>query len=258
MLFQVALTASSLLSSLPAAPPRAVPDTGAARTAFHAIRWYEVAAATGGTALIVLIDPPVQRFFQNQRSAATDDVASVFRPFGDARVALAAGAGITVLGAVTASPSVRNTGLRTLTGLAIGGVAAEAIKITLGRGRPNAGEGATSFHPFHTANDSLGVEARNSFPSGHAMTAFALATSLSDDISRTPVTILLYTAATGTALSRLNDDRHWLSDVVGGALLGITSARLASGRWRVFGLRPPTPLLTTHSAALAWSTPFRF
>ena len=42
-----------------------------------------------------------------------------------------------------------------------------------------------------------------------------------------------------TGLSRINDNRHWLSDVGMGALIGITSARLVSGRWRVFGLTPP-------------------
>jgi membrane-associated phospholipid phosphatase len=258
MLCQAALALSALTVTPPAIPLRAVPDSGAARAAFHAIRWYEVAVATAGTGLIIVADAPAQRFFQDHRTATTDDLASVFRPFGDAKVALATGAGITLLGLAFENHAVRTTGLRTLTGLAIGGVTAEAIKITLGRGRPNAGDGATSFRPFQTANDSLGVEARNSFPSGHAMTAFALATSLSDAIKRTPATIVLYTAATGTALSRLNDNRHWLSDVVGGALLGITSARLASGRWRVFGLRPPTPLLTPRSAGLVWSAPLRF
>jgi membrane-associated phospholipid phosphatase len=82
--------------------------------------------------------------------------------------------------------------------------------------------------------------------------AFALATSLADDIHRVPATVALYTVATGTALSRLNDDRHWLSDVAGGAVLGVTSARLMSGRWRVFGLRPPSVIIAPQFVAMQW------
>ena len=57
-------------------------------------------------------------------------------------------------------------------------------------------------------------------PSGHTTMAFALATALSDDIHRTWASVGLYTMATGVAWSRLNDNRHWLSDVAGGRSRG--------------------------------------
>ena len=52
-------------------------------------------------------------------------------------------------------------------------------------------------------------------------------------------TVGLYGMATAVGWSRINDNRHWLSDVAAGALVGITSAKLVSGRWRIFGLKPP-------------------
>jgi membrane-associated phospholipid phosphatase len=66
---------------------------------------------------------------------------------------------------------------------------------------------------------------------------------------------LLFTLASGTAFSRINDNRHWLSDAGVGALLGVTMAKLASGRWQMFGLRPPGFLLTPRGAAVGWDLP---
>jgi membrane-associated phospholipid phosphatase len=93
-------------------------------------------------------------------------------------------------------------------------------------------------------------------PSGHTTIAFALATALSDDIKRTWASAGLYTLATGVGWARLNDNRHWLSDVAAGAALGITSAKLMNGRWRIFNLRPPRVLLGPDYAGIAWQLTF--
>ncbi len=78
--------------------------------------------------------------------------------------------------------------------------------------------------------------------------AFALATSVADEIHSTPVTIGLYGAATLTGWSRMNDNKHWLSDVLAGAAIGVTSAKLMNGRWRVLGLHAPNFLLEPGKA----------
>ena len=93
-------------------------------------------------------------------------------------------------------------------------------------------------------------------PSGHATIAFALATSLSDDIHRPWASVGLYGLATGVAWSRINDNRHWLTDVTAGALLGITSAKLVSGRWRIFGLHPPSVLASPGVVSIGWQGTF--
>jgi membrane-associated phospholipid phosphatase len=86
--------------------------------------------------------------------------------------------------------------------------------------------------------------------------AFALATSLADEIHRTWASVGLYTIATGVGWSRINDNRHWLSDVAAGAVLGFTSAKLVNGRWRIFNLNPPRFLLGPGQAAVAWNLTF--
>jgi membrane-associated phospholipid phosphatase len=133
----------------------------------------------------------------------------------------------------------------------------ESMKLLIGRSRPNEDVGAFSFHPFTSLKDSAGVSARGAMPSGHALAAFAVVTSLADDIHSTPVHVLLYTAAGGTAFSRVYENRHWASDVAMGTVLSITIGKVVSGRWRIFNLRPPSFLVgPSGETAVRWSVTF--
>ncbi len=97
-------------------------------------------------------------------------------------------------------------------------VIAELIKWIVGRGRPFVGGKADAFNfvPF------TGTEAYFSFPSAHAVTAFALAFAVTAIWPRLWAAALIY--ALLIALSRLLLLAHHPSDVVGGALIGIVGA----------------------------------
>jgi membrane-associated phospholipid phosphatase len=123
----------------------------------------------------------------------------------------------------------------------------EVGKVFLGRPRPEQSLDADGYVPF---------SGQAAMPSGHSAMAFAMATSLSDDIHRPWASVGLYGMATAVAWSRINDNRHWLTDVTAGALVGITSAKLASGRWRIFHLRPPSIIVGPAGAGLGWSATF--
>lgn len=68
----------------------------------------------------------------------------------------------------------------------------------------------------------------HSFPSGHTATAFMTATMLSKEYGgRSPwYSIGAYSVATATGLSRVANNKHWLSDVLVGAGIGILSTEL--------------------------------
>ena len=70
--------------------------------------------------------------------------------------------------------------------------------------------------------------ANNSFPSGHTATAFMTATMLTKEYGYKShwVGISSYTLATVTGLMRVANNRHWLSDVLTGAGIGILSTEL--------------------------------
>lgn len=69
----------------------------------------------------------------------------------------------------------------------------------------------------------------NSFPSGHTATAFAGAEFLWQEYKDKSIWygIAGYAVATGTGLFRIYNNRHWLTDVVAGAGIGILSTKLA-------------------------------
>ena len=69
---------------------------------------------------------------------------------------------------------------------------------------------------------------RNSFPSGHTATAFMGAELLREEYGN-GWGAGAYAFATGIAFLRLYNDRHWLNDIIGGAGVGILSARI--GCW---------------------------
>lgn len=68
----------------------------------------------------------------------------------------------------------------------------------------------------------------NSFPSGHTATAFMAATMLYKEYKDLSpwVGIGAYSAATLVATGRMMNNRHWLSDVLAGAGIGIMSTEV--------------------------------
>ncbi|HKG05942.1 MAG TPA: phosphatase PAP2 family protein [Pedobacter sp.] len=71
--------------------------------------------------------------------------------------------------------------------------------------------------------------ASNSFPSGHTANAFASAEFLNQEYKDTHPWIGYagYTIATATGILRMYNNKHWLSDVVAGAGLGIISTKIS-------------------------------
>lgn len=67
--------------------------------------------------------------------------------------------------------------------LALAGSLAGLLKVTVGRTRPTFTTDPYKFSPFTKAA---------SWPSGHAVTAFSLASSVSDEVHSLPVSIGLY------------------------------------------------------------------
>ena len=73
---------------------------------------------------------------------------------------------------------------------------------------------------------------RNSWPSGHTATAFLAATILHKEygLTRSPwYSAGAYTLATATGVMRVLNNRHWISDVLSGAGIGILSVELGYG-----------------------------
>jgi membrane-associated phospholipid phosphatase len=212
------------------------------------IRWWNGAAAVGAIAISSVFDEAVQHATQEGRTRFGDAAAAVVRRMGQPEVFATVSGGVFLAGVVARRPALRRSGERIAGSLALAGVLVTGAKLLVGRLRPFQSEEPYELKPLSGAD---------AFPSGHTTMAFALAVALADEIRRPWTSIALCAAAAGTGWSRVNDNKHWLSDVVAGAALGATSAQLVEGRWTMFHFRPPAFLVAGEGVGIGWRVPFR-
>lgn len=171
-----------------------------------------------GVGVAVLV--PLSLLDEDVSDAAAGWGEGVFGDFLDASNkvgsmrAVVVPAGIFVASLVTRNPRFQDAAFTSLQAVFYANAVTFALKFVTGRARPFEGEGAFRFDPF-TGRDK-------SFPSGHTTTAFAM---LSPWVFYYPnvATYSLLILATGTAVARLEKQKHWLTDVLAGAAIGIST-----------------------------------
>ena len=138
---------------------------------------------------------------------------------------------IATLGALAAYGFIfKNEKMRTTTLLAtqayINGTIIETLlKYLTGRTRPSYYAPGTEAKPVFTGPFNKS-SSNSSFPSGHATVAFAAATVYAMEYRSTIwVPILAYSAATLISASRITENKHWITDVFVGAVLGYLTGR---------------------------------
>ena len=217
-------------------------------TTAHRIQWYEATLALVGVSAFFLVDNPVRSYMLDNQTATKSDVAEVVRTVGEPEVWALVPAVMIGVGLAARKPGLTHSGLRAVTSAALAGGVTALLKEAFGRVRPNVeGSEPLDFEPF---------SGNNSMPSGHTSAAFGFAASLAGDVHPLWAKIGLYTLATGTAWSRVYDNKHWTSDVVFGALVGITSAKLVNGSWQLWGIAPPAIFTDGHQVTVSWRGTF--
>lgn len=132
---------------------------------------------------------------------------------------------------LTRSSRFQDAAFTSLQGWAYAGVASYGIKELVGRARPYESESAFSFEP---------LSGRSSFPSGHTTSAFAIVTPwVLYYRDRSPLVWGLFALPVGTAMARMERDKHWISDVVAGAALGTATSVWLTRRHLAEHPRPP-------------------
>jgi len=181
-------------------------------------------AAVGGiVAFTALIDAPVARTMASARNPGRIHTAQQLDRFGEVSVIAPVIGGLAIAGLVARRPALTRLARQTTTAIALSTVIGQASKRVIGRHRPYE-------DPDRSGLDFAPLGGATALPSGHTAAAFALATTLGDASGSRWAQAGFYTLASGTAWARMAQEKHWLSDVVAGAAVGILSARLASGR----------------------------
>lgn len=187
--------------------------------------WLATTVVVGTTGGLVVADPHISGYFRSNQTT--------YHSFGNA---LSGG----VTAAVTAGPPVallafgmlRHDDKMTKTALLAGEAVADVQVIQLvfkpitGRLRPaDVPKGNLS----DSWNDRTGFDRfHSSFPSGHALSAFAVATVISRRYREHRwVPFVAYGVASAIGFSRISEGAHFTSDVFMGAALGYTVARFS-------------------------------
>ncbi len=219
----------------PLSPPRAAPPTGAGETGLPSDASM---ATTGGAdwgagllvlASLALFDQPARAGIAELRGDWGDGLASFGRWYGDwHHTAPVLAGGALLAGAVLDGGRGARRASALIVGVLAGSLGNEALNRAVGRSRPAEGHGPWRFEPF---------DGHASFASGHTAYAFAIAGAV-DEVTEGWIPVApLYVAAAVTGVSRLYHDRHWLSDVAAGALIGVWIGRRSTAlAMRTLGL----------------------
>ena len=202
-----------LLLALRAAPLAAQQE----RPAAAAVPWI---AGAGLLAASTLLDRDVRAIVPEGGGDRYGRTLRTLNALGNPKYLVPAIGGTYVLGWVAHEPGLSRSAVHVGIALLAAGVANGGLKYSVGRERPAGGD-PDEFHPFSSSN------LWQSFPSGHAVVAFSMATAVAMEAHSAPVTVLGYTAASMVAWSRIYKDKHWTSDVVGGALVGAAASHAA-------------------------------
>jgi membrane-associated phospholipid phosphatase len=143
-----------------------------------------------------------------------------------------------------------------------GGAMESLLKFLSGRQRPyvsnpNQVEVEPKFRgPFHSSGrDENGKRLNSSFPSGHTTVAFAAATVFAMEYKNVPlIPIISYSAASLIGLSRITENKHWITDVFAGAALGFfTGRKVVNNYHRYAKLKAPNQKKNTVSFNLQYN-----
>jgi membrane-associated phospholipid phosphatase len=150
-------------------------------------------------------------------------------------VALGAGPVTWALGRVRGDSGTAVLGLRTTEAVVLSGAVITGIKVVAGRTRPFA---SADNSPSHwKLFGGFRSDSTRSFASGHSALTAAAAVTLAAEWRRqglrgwkTSGPPLVYALASLAAGSRIRDRKHWMTDVVSGAGIGVVSA-IVVRRW---------------------------
>lgn len=180
-----------------------------------------------GAALVVSADPPVAHYFRN--TTAFNGFNRSMPSVGTSAAILAAPVALYGTGLLRKDTKMTRTALLAGEAVADAEILTEVLKPAVSRWRPSTLPPGGNFSDTFAEGGNRFSSAHSSFPSGHTITAFAVATVISRRYGRQHrwVPILAYGASAAIGFSRLTLSAHYTSDVFVGAVLGYSISRFA-------------------------------
>lgn len=180
----------------------------------------------GGTILVRPLDDDLADGIQDSATQANRklQLLSGVLSYTAAQGAVMIGAGMYTVGRLTKNDRMAQLGLRGSEALLVGQVFGVVLKGVVGRQRPYVEPRNSGSYGF--LRGIRGGDQFRSFPSGHALAAFAVAAAVTSETAAWwpdatwVIAPAMYGGAAMVGASRMYDNRHWASDVIFGGGIG--------------------------------------
>ena len=205
----------------------------------HLPSWQNLEIAGVGGALALGVHPFDQTFNSTtlSHSDAFDAFFAAGKYIGNTPEQVAFSIGTYAVGRWKDQPKVAHLGMDLLQAQIMSEILVEPLKFAVHRERPDGSD-------------------HQSFPSGHASVTFATATVIERHLGWRKA-IVGYAIASYVAMSRIHDDRHYLSDVVFGAAVGTIAGRTvvhhASDYWAFAPVAVPGGGVALMVSRIRWN-----
>jgi membrane-associated phospholipid phosphatase len=177
--------------------------------------WAAAAASIMMTGVVIAMDEPLTQPFLKWQTNFGNAFGDVGYVIGSVPFQLGISVASLGIGAIARSQPLKDFALDNLQAQVYTGGITLLVKELTHRARPIEGEGAYAWYgPFEGAGNQ-------SFFSGHSSLAFSTATMVFlHSHKKWWVGVLSYGIASGVAVSRMQRQAHWASDVLFGAIIG--------------------------------------
>ncbi len=150
------------------------------------------------------------------------------------------------------------TSITGITAFAVTGAIGTILKHSFGRERPSVATRTGGFWhgPFAyfipSKRNGKPLDSFVSFPSGHAISTFCVATVFADAYKGTWVPYFSYSLAGLITLSRITEHEHWPSDCIIGALIGYSGAKIVERSMKNYSPYKLVPFLYSDGGGVTF------
>ncbi len=192
-----------------------------------------VAGAVAVTAIMIDND---QKIYDGLHDWRTDNrvvgsVSPVVTNVGDGMFAAGLFGGFLGYGLIFKDNKAFEAGKIGMESFILTGIAAQLFKHLFGRERPSHATRPGGFwhgpnFRFRNYGSGKSIASFDAFPSGHTITVFAAATTISDFYTEPWVSYTCYSMAGIVAITRVMESTHWISDCFVGSFIGYYGTKL--------------------------------
>jgi len=179
-------------------------------TAKSDIKWWAIFG--GATAALIATDRWTVQQLPNSRTQVS--ISTWGSRFGSAYSVIPISAAFYFIGSAQHDQRFRETGLIAFETLIDANIVGETLKLVTNRARPTERDGHGHFQ------DGANGRWNSSFPSGHALNTWALASVIAHEYPTPLVKIVAYGLASTVIISRVGARKHFPGDVVAGSAIG--------------------------------------